>query len=102
MPHCIAGIFEPLLQMLWPARGRHRRPVPSSAGLAVEASTARPRGVPATQVLRGEENRLVRPYLVAHERREAQKQQTRCRLLRVAVRGIDMGPRLMHGVEVTS
>jgi hypothetical protein len=101
MPDCIARIFEPLLRLLWPAPGRHRRPDHPSACLAQEASTARPAPFPAAQVLRGEENVLVRPYLVAHERREAQKQQARRRTLRLAVRGIDIGPRLRHGVEVT-
>ncbi|MFD8723891.1 hypothetical protein ACFV2H_39555 [Streptomyces sp. NPDC059629] len=102
MPHCIAHIFEPLLRLLWPAPGRHRRPDHSSAGLAVEASTACPARVPDARVLRGEEIGLVRPYLVAHERREAQKQQARRRTLRLAVRGIDISPRLFDGVEVTA
>lgn len=64
MPHCIAHIFEPLLRLLWPARGRHRRPEHSSAGLAVEASTACPARVPAARVARGEEVGPVRPHLV--------------------------------------
>lgn len=102
MPHCIAHIFEPLLRLLWPAPGRHRRPDHSSAGLAVEASTACPARVPAARVLHGEEIGLVRPYLVAHERREAQKQQARRRTLRLAVRGIDISPRLFDEVEVTA
>ncbi|MDQ0750825.1 hypothetical protein QF034_005056 [Streptomyces africanus] len=102
MPHCIAHIFEPLLRLLWPAPGRHRRPDPLSAGLAVEASTGCPGRVPAAQVLRGEEIGLVRPYLVAHERREAQKRQARRRTLRLAVRGIDISPRLIHARDVTA
>lgn len=100
MPHCIVRIFEPLLQLLWPALGRHRRPAHPSAVLAAEAATACPAHVSAARVLRGEEVGLIRPYLYAQERREAQKQQARRRALRLAARGIDIGPRLNHGVEV--
>jgi hypothetical protein len=102
MPHCISRFFEPLLRLLWPAPGRHRRPGSPSAGPAVEASSACPTRLPAARVLRGEEVGLVRPYLVTHERREAQKQQARRRTLRLAVRGIDLCPRLISGVEVTA
>ncbi|MFE9876059.1 hypothetical protein [Streptomyces sp. NPDC005784] len=102
MPHCIAHIFEPLLRLLWPARGRHRRPDHSSAGLAVEASTVCPARVLAARVVRGEEVGLVRPYLVAHERWEAQKRQARRRTFRLALRGIDISTRLFDGVEVTA
>jgi hypothetical protein len=53
--------------------------------------------------VRGEDSPLVRPYLVAHERREeARRQRARRRALRLAVHGIDIGPRLIHGVEVTA
>ncbi|MBC9731195.1 hypothetical protein [Streptomyces sp. TRM68367] len=100
MPHCIARVFEPLLRLLWPAPGRHRRPDHSSAGLAAEASTACPPRVPAARVLRGQEIGLVRPYLVAHEQREAQKRQARRRTLRLEVRGIDISPLLIHAGEV--
>ncbi|MEU2747849.1 hypothetical protein ABZ613_16440 [Streptomyces collinus] len=102
MPHCIARLFEPLLRLLWPAPGRHRRPDRPPAGLAVEASTSRPHRVPAARVVRGEEVGLVRPYLVAYERRDALKRQARRRTLRLAVRGIDIGPRLIHAGEVTA
>ncbi|MEU0082648.1 hypothetical protein [Streptomyces sp. NPDC006274] len=54
-------------------------------------------------VVRGEDSPLVRPYLVAHERREeARRQRVRRRALWLAVHGIDIGPRLIHGVEVTA
>ncbi|MGW5215690.1 MULTISPECIES: hypothetical protein [unclassified Streptomyces] len=102
MPHRIARIFEPLLRLLWPAPGRHRRPDHPPAGLAAEASTACPAHVPTTRVLRGEEIGLVRPYLTAHERREAQKQQARRRTLHLAVHGIDIDPRLICGMEVAA
>ncbi|MGY3202176.1 hypothetical protein [Streptomyces sp. TE5632] len=102
MPHRIARIFALSLWLLWPAPGRHRRPDHPSAGLAAEASPACPARVPAARVLRGEESGLVRPYLTAHERREARKQQARRRTLRLAARGIDICPRLIHGMEVTA
>jgi hypothetical protein len=45
----------------------------------------------------------VRPYLVAHERREeVQRQGARRRELRLAVHGIDMWSGVMHGVEMTA
>jgi hypothetical protein len=52
--------------------------------------------------VRGEDTAsLVRPYVVAHERRrEAQRQRARRRALWLAVHGIDVGPRVIHGVEV--
>ena len=87
MPHCIAHIFEPLLRLLRPAPGRHRVP-------------ARPTRVPAASLLNGENTGLVRPYLLAHERREQQRQRTRRRTLWLAVRGIDTGPLLTHSMEV--
>lgn len=46
---------------------------------------------------------MVRPYLAAHEQREeARRQQARRRALRLAVHGVDIGPRVIHGVEVTA
>ncbi|AKZ55847.1 hypothetical protein SAM23877_2798 [Streptomyces ambofaciens ATCC 23877] len=55
-------------------------------------------GMPA---LRREDNVLVRPYLLAHERREeARRRQARRRALRFAVHGIDLGPRVPHDMEV--
>ncbi|MPY57857.1 hypothetical protein FNH08_11970 [Streptomyces spongiae] len=43
------------------------------------------------------------PYLLAHERREeVRRQRARRRALWLAVHGIDIGPRVIHGVEVTA
>ncbi|MEV2249735.1 hypothetical protein AB0I94_04100 [Streptomyces sp. NPDC050147] len=54
-------------------------------------------------VLRGEDIGLVRPYLVACERRqEERRQRTRWRELWLAVHGVGIGPRFVHGVEVTA
>ncbi|MGW1163603.1 hypothetical protein ACWD48_36560 [Streptomyces sp. NPDC002519] len=102
MSHRIARLFEPLLRLLLPATGRRRlvavptepEPVVSlPVGPSVRRSAARP--------LRGEDNALVRPYLVAHERhREARRQRARRRALWLAVHGIDIGPRVIHGIDV--
>ncbi|GGZ17571.1 hypothetical protein [Streptomyces poonensis] len=95
----IAWLVEPLLRLLFPGRGRHRR--------VATPPLARQTGLPTTRQagsrpLRGEDNHLVRPYLVAHERREeARRQRARRRALWLAVHGIDIGPRVIHGVEVT-
>lgn len=46
---------------------------------------------------------MVRPYLVAHElREEGRRQRARRRALWLAVHGVDIGPCLIHGVEVTA
>lgn len=102
MLDCIARLFEPLLQRLLPATGRHRSPV---TGPASRPAPARATSAPASyrDALRGEDNRLVRPYLLAHEQREeARQQRARRRALWFAVHGIDNGPRLIHGMEVTA
>lgn len=101
MPNCIARIFEPLLRLLWPAPGRHRS---AGAPLAVPCGAAPtwPLSLPRP-VLRGEDIGLVRPYLVAHERRQMERQQkARRRALWFAVHGVDIGPRLIHGVKVAT
>ncbi|WP_326752872.1 hypothetical protein OIE73_13925 [Streptomyces hirsutus] len=108
MLHRIARLVEPLLRLLWPAAGRHRHRNRHRAGGA-----ARPTPVPAAPVapgrrpsphealLQGEDSRLVRPYLLAHERRmQARQQRARRRTLWLAVHGIDVGPRRIHGVDV--
>ncbi|MCX5421008.1 hypothetical protein [Streptomyces sp. NBC_00078] len=106
MLHHIARLIEPLLRLLWPACGRHRHssgaggpltPVPA----ALVASSRRP--CPHETSLRGEDSRLVRPYLLAHEQRtQTRRQRARRRALWLAVHGIDVGPRRIHGVDVGS
>lgn len=105
--HRIALLVEPLLRLLWPASGRHRhqnrhraegtaRPTPAPA-----AADRRPS--PHEALLRGEDSRLVRPYLLAHEQRaQVRQQRARRRTLWLAVHGIDAGPRRIHGVDVGS
>ncbi|WP_395570809.1 hypothetical protein [Streptomyces sp. BK79] len=99
----LAGLsLLPLLDLLLPGSGRRRRrrpswPAPTAPPFPADV-TARRTGTPA---LRGEENALVRPYLLAHERREeARRQRSRRLVLWCAVHGIDLGPRVIHGVEV--
>ncbi|SEC22570.1 hypothetical protein SAMN05428945_2354 [Streptomyces sp. 2224.1] len=100
MPHCIARIFEPLLRLLLPPPGRHR---------AVGAHFDGPRAVAAAgrlarePVVRGEDTVMVRPYLVAHERRQwVRRQAVRPRTLRTAVYGVDLGSDLIRGAEVAA
>lgn len=97
--HRIARVFEPLLRLLWPAQGCHRptESCPSAPPADVSPTLSR-RPDP---VLPGEDSPLVRPYVVAHERREEVRlRRARRRALWLAVHGIDIGPRLIHGIEV--
>ncbi|MFJ3948586.1 hypothetical protein SLV14_005171 [Streptomyces sp. Je 1-4] len=77
MPNGIARIFELLLRLLLPAPGRHR-----SAGAypygAMPPRTDRPpvrSWLVRVPMLRGEDTAMVRPYLVAYERRHADRRQ---------------------------
>ncbi|WP_120052186.1 hypothetical protein [Streptomyces griseorubiginosus] len=107
MLHHIARLVELLLRLLWPASGRHRQFAGGRASLApVPAAPGAPgpRHPSAHETpLRGEDSRLVRPYLLAHEQREqAKRQRARRRALWLAVHGVDVGPRRIHGVDVGS
>ncbi len=106
MSNLIARICEPLLRLLWPAQGRHRSPrhlpLPSSAPALTPPLVAFPsEPVPCTL-----DTSLVRPYLLAHEaqhaREEARLRRARRRALWFAVHGVDIGPRLIHGVWVVA
>ncbi|WP_194236274.1 hypothetical protein [Streptomyces acidicola] len=68
MSHRIARLLEPLLRHLLPGRGRRRRHAARAGRRPTARHAARPttRGV-GSRLLRGEDNALVRPYLVAHE-----------------------------------
>ncbi|MFE1711630.1 hypothetical protein [Streptomyces sp. NPDC058728] len=80
MSHCIARILEPLLRFLEPA--------PSC---------------PAAPPGPGPRVRPYRPLGQTREQRaEARRQQARRRALWLAVHGIDIGPRLIHGRVVTA
>lgn len=66
-------------------------------------SAARPTTRPAEPASRGEDIGHVRPYLVAHERQqEARRQRARRRTLWLALHGVDIDPRVIHGVRVAS
>ncbi|MEU1789248.1 hypothetical protein ABZ553_25945 [Streptomyces sparsogenes] len=45
---------------------------------------------------------MVRPYVVAPERAERRLRRQRRRTLWLAVHGIDVGPRVIHGVRVVA
>jgi hypothetical protein len=100
----IARLFEPLLRFLWPAQGRHRLPS-GTAGAVASCEDTRPAvAAPCDPAPQSENGPLVRPYLLAHEkhRDEARRQRARRRTLWLAVHGIDLGPRVIHGMEVTA
>ncbi|MGW1372658.1 hypothetical protein ACWD6P_00015 [Streptomyces sp. NPDC002446] len=98
-----AWIFELLLRLLLPARGRHRSAgALPPVGRAGTPAVALPR-IPVRQqgLLRGEDVHLIRPYvLTPEERQERRLQRGRRRALWLAVHGYDAGPRWVHGVEV--
>ncbi|MFJ6914873.1 hypothetical protein [Streptomyces sp. KPB2] len=106
MRHRIARLAGPplllLLELLLPASGRRRRrrrpmTTPTAPARLADATTTRA-GTPA---LRGEDNALVRPCLLARERsEEVRRQRAQRRALWFAVHGIDLGPRVIHGVEL--
>ncbi|MEU7468393.1 hypothetical protein AB0A94_07520 [Streptomyces sp. NPDC044984] len=90
----LTRLAGPLLRLLLPGKGRHRiasAPVPRRIAPGVEVRAA---GRAGPRHLRGEDNALVRPYVLAHEdREEARRQWTRRRALWLAVHGVDIGPR---------
>jgi hypothetical protein len=107
--HCIARVLDPLLRLLWPPPpGRHRPPCarcPLVQHPPEPETDLNPAPAPEPH-FRGEDSPLVRPYLLAHERRqtqaEARRQRGRRRALWLAVHGVDIGPRVIHGREVAA
>ncbi|MGW0731402.1 hypothetical protein [Streptomyces sp. NPDC002851] len=106
MAHCIARIFEPLLRFFLPGPGRRR-----NAGKTGLAPTIGTPALPAPLTHRrpvllthGEEPPLLRPYVLtpAELRERRRTQRRRRRALWLAVHGVDLGPRRIHGVEVTA
>ncbi|RFC74974.1 hypothetical protein [Streptomyces sp. AcE210] len=98
----VARLVEALLRLAWPASGRHRQHVEAAPPDPAPHTPPR-RPSPHTAPLRGEDSRLVRPYLLAHEQREqAKRQPARRRALWLAVHGVDIGPHRIHGVEVVA
>jgi hypothetical protein len=104
----VVWIVQALLRALLPSSGRHRGTgkeaacAPADQHVHVPAVRSMAR-VARSTTLRGEDIGHVRPYLVAFERRqEAQRQRARRRTLWLAVHGVDIGSRMVHGVRVAS
>ncbi|MCF2129851.1 hypothetical protein L1I79_25985 [Strepomyces sp. STD 3.1] len=99
----ITRLLEPLLSLVAPGTGRRRLgtrggydlPPPPAEGPAPRQFGARP--------LRGEDHSLVRPYLVAHERREQERRrQLRRRSLLIAPQGIHLPPHPTYRLGLTA
>ncbi len=106
MTDLIARLFEPLLRLPFPGRGRHR-PTGSRAYECAYPYSCDYVGGPTAHRTgerppHEETGPLVRPHLEVHERQlaEVRRQRTRRRALWLAVHGADVGPRSIHGVEV--
>jgi hypothetical protein len=103
-------LLEPVLRPFLPGTGRRRRTRGRSEDRPAVIGSAADSESPLckeTYPLHGEDHSLVRPYLIAHEQRQAQREEARRqrgrrRALWLAVHGIDIGPRVIHGVEVTA
>ncbi|KAK1180382.1 hypothetical protein B7755_020880 [Streptomyces sp. NBS 14/10] len=129
--NAIAWILKTLLRLLLPPSGRHRAANSADGRPAMrhqDAPTMRPaRGPDAParpmaaeraddsliQFCRlsgtpdGHGAAMVRPYVVAHEQQREQRAERRLRRRRrrtlwLAVHGIDIGPRVIHGVRVVA
>jgi len=100
-----------LVRVLLPARGRHRatpaqppgRELPLTPASDAGGRADRPHDDNTCAVWPFEcDTRLVRPYLLTEEeRRERRLQRQPRRALWLAVHGIDVGPRRIHGMEVS-
>lgn len=107
MSNPIVRLVGLVLRLLLPPSGRRRLcgapPPPVAPIRSCPAPTATTPCRTRVPLLRGEDSRLVRPYLDdPHEaaRQEGRAQRQRRRALWLAVHGVDVGPRLIHGVEV--
>lgn len=129
MAQAIAWIFEALLRLVLPPSGRHRaadgrpavqhRHAPTMRTARVPDASAQPMTAEdvnaSTGPFRlssgppdGHDTAMVRPYLVAHEQQhrlervERRLRRQRRRTLWLAVHGVDVGPRVIHGVRVAA
>ncbi|MGW0334538.1 hypothetical protein ACWD0J_22170 [Streptomyces sp. NPDC003011] len=102
-----AVLLLALVRALLPARGRHRAvrtgltvgQSPSAPAAATSASKCRPFVAGSFE----HDTPLVRPYLLTpEERHERRLQRQRRRALWLAVHGVDVGPRRIHGMEVSA
>ncbi|MEY9487180.1 hypothetical protein RKD26_002974 [Streptomyces calvus] len=97
----IARLLEPLLGRVAPGTGRRRLDAadgydpPPVVGPAPRQFGARP--------LRGEDHSLVRPYVIAHERRERERRRlARRRSLLIVPQGIHLPPYPTHRLGLTA
>ncbi|WP_344580367.1 hypothetical protein [Streptomyces lunalinharesii] len=108
--HRTVSLFLPLLRLLLPAAGRHRTP-----GTPPPSPPAPPHAAPQSAIvplrpaarlpvlLRGADVPLVRPYVLTEaERAERRLRRGRRRALWLAVHGVDVEPRRIHGVAVAA
>ncbi|MEV5197711.1 hypothetical protein [Streptomyces sp. NPDC053720] len=118
MTHAVARLFELLLRRLLNTSGRqHRHPQEQHTAPYLYPYSCDYVGGPTAyrtgeQPPRGEDSPLVRPYFVAHERQlteeaarvaaEERRRRVRRRTLWLAVHGVDVGSRFIHGVEVAA
>ncbi|MEV5492448.1 hypothetical protein AB0L47_31510 [Streptomyces bobili] len=93
-----------IIRALLPAGGRHRAaPTQSPVQEATLARTTPRRAEQADLFEFADAQPLVRPYLLTpEERHERRLQGQRRRALWLAVHGIDVGPRRIHGMEVSA
>ncbi|MER6139488.1 hypothetical protein ABT174_05435 [Streptomyces sparsogenes] len=116
MVHAIAWIFEALLRLVLPPSGRHRATHAAVGRPAMRhqhvptLGTALVSDAPARSMAAERVNGPItpsRPYVVAHEqqrerRAERRLRRRRRRTLWLAVHGIDISPRVIHGVRVVA
>jgi hypothetical protein len=95
--HLIPPLLVQLLRLLLPAQGRHRLGGPAPAATSKPSAASHPL---IHSPLRGEDCALVRPYLLTSQELRMQRQRRRAPWL--ATHGVDIGPRRIHGVEVTA
>lgn len=100
----IRSLFALLLRALRLSSGRHgtgNGVACKHTELHADVPSVRPTVRVSGPVLRGEDVGHVRPYLVAFERQQKEnRQRERRRALLLALDGIDVGPRVIHGVKV--
>ncbi|MEU0806374.1 hypothetical protein [Streptomyces sp. NPDC005970] len=106
MANAIAWILKTLLRLLLPPSGRHRAaPHQHTPTMPCPARVSAPPAWPMAAEFRHGPV-MARPYVVSHEqwleRAERRMRRRRRRTLWLAVHGIDVGPRVIHGVRVVA
>uniref|UniRef100_J2K2S5 Uncharacterized protein n=1 Tax=Streptomyces auratus AGR0001 TaxID=1160718 RepID=J2K2S5_9ACTN len=113
MRNLTARILVTLLTWLFPTKGKHRAPAPELVAGTQPAVPPMPEEAPEVlpqhvqeryRTLRGEDIDLVRPYVIDSVGRwidpARMEQAVRRWVLDMALRGIDVGPTVIHGVHV--